>query len=150
MKRRKRVDRGGASSEKTAMCQCSLHLLLTKMPSHTFPSSLRGLIHIHLPPLTLPATVDSSHTCAHTHSQQQRPLMSRNAHRSVKRHDSCRSGGSSHWSSVLCSPPPPPFQTMPGFSRHGRFNTVQRRARRKERSREEQRGRSVGGGLNTG
>lgn len=66
-----------------------------------------------------------THLCAHTHThsqnQQQRPLMSRNAHRSVKQHDSCRSRGPP--SLVGCCPQPtvPPNQTMarPAFPATG-------------------------------
>lgn len=67
-----------------------LHLLCTKN-AFTNISRPGSLMHIHLLPLTLPATVDSSAVYGHT---QQRRLMSRNAHRSVKRHDRCRCGGS--------------------------------------------------------
>lgn len=87
-----------------------LHLLCTKN-AFTNISRPGSLMHIHLLPLTLPATVDSSAVYGHT---QQRRLMSRNAHRSVKRHDRCRCGGSLLLGGCSLTNGAPRLQTMAG------------------------------------
>lgn len=88
---------------------CSL-FSVTKMPSHIFSGCPGSLMHINIVPLTLPATVNSStiYVLTHTYTQneQQRLLMSRNAHRSVKQHDSCHSRGSSYWTAAANGAPP--------------------------------------------
>ena len=104
---------------------------------HTYLSGLsrgKNLMHIHPSPSYFTCHGQFiTHLCAHTHThsqnEQQRPLMSRNAHRSVKQHDSCRSRGPP--SLVGCCPQPTVAPQSdngtPGFSRHGCVNTVQRR-----------------------
>lgn len=85
------------------------------------------LLHINHPFLTFTCHSQFiTHLRAHTHTnrKQQRLLMSRNAHRSVKQHDSCLSGGGKggEKGAVLlldgCCPQPtvPPNQTMARLS----------------------------------
>lgn len=107
------------------------------MPSHLFIWPVQGeKSHAYSSfslLLYLPWSIHHPSMCAHTHihsqNEQQRPLMSRNAHRSVKQHDSCRSRGPP--SLVGCCPQPTVAPQSdngtPGFSRHGCVNTVQRR-----------------------
>lgn len=81
-------------------------------------------------------------THAHTQNEQQRLLMSRNAHRSVEQHDSCRSRRSSYWTAVVHSQRCPQSDNgTPGFSRHGCINTLETGKQRGERSWGERRSR---------
>lgn len=114
------------------------------MSSRIFSGCAGTLLHINPPFLTLPATVNSSpiyvhaHTHTHAHRKQQRLLMSRNAHRSVKQHDSCLSGGGGQRVREGRGGSPPTGRLLsaangapqsdngtPVFSRHGCVNTVE-------------------------
>lgn len=127
---------------------------LTKMPSHTF--SGLSLMHIYFLPFYftchsqfITQLCARTYTC--TQNGQQRLLMSRNAHRSVKQHDSCRSRGGPliGWLLFAASGGLQSDNGMPGFSRHGCVNTVQwetggEKKQRTERSRGELWGRRGG------
>lgn len=101
-----------ANSAKALIRLCSMHLLCTNgrlvFSRKDMPSLMFFLMHIHFPPLDLPATVNSSPSWTRTHMRtQQRLLMSRNAHGP----DRSQRG---ELSLVVCCPRStvPPNQTM--------------------------------------
>lgn len=87
---------------------CSACCPLSKMSSEIHTGRLGGLINMHIYPLTLPVTVNSSSGYRHTHSYMDthtkaRPLMSSKVHRSVKEDSRCRSREPFYWLAVVCS-----------------------------------------------
>lgn len=78
-----------------------------RCPSHIFSASY---ILISSLLLYLPQLIHHSSTHTYTQSEAQRPLMSRNVHRSVRQGDSCVCGGSSHCPAVVRSQRRPPIR----------------------------------------